>query len=165
MRCRWTGSWRRGLVAGSAGGEREGTAKNRPRHYPQRGQAGAGASAAGACRAATAGIRQGGRWELRNGRRLRSAKQAPRPSELLHARPGKFLKTESKVHLKVETFLLLLLHATRGLFFLFFGPQFLLSSPWIFLLLFLLFLLSFLFFLFSPLPPLRYYPHPLFLIQ
>ena len=115
MRCRWTGSWRRGLVAGSAGGEREGTAKNRPRHYPQRGQAGAGASAAGACRAATAGIRQGGRWELRNGRRLRSAKQAPRPSELLHARPGKFLKTESKVHLKVETFLLLL-HATRGLF-------------------------------------------------
>ena len=133
MRCRWTGSWRRGLVAGSAGGEREGTAKNRPRHYPQRGQAGAGASAAGACRAATAGIRQGGRWELRNGRRLRSAKQAPRPSELLHARPGKFLKTESKVHLKVETFLLLL-HATRGLFFLFFGPQFLLSSPWIFLL-------------------------------
>ena len=33
-------------------------------------------------------------------------------------------------------------HATRGLFFLFFGPQFLLSSPWIFLLLFLLFLLS-----------------------
>ena len=127
MRCRWTGSWRRGLVAGSAGGEREGTAKNRPRHYPQRGQAGAGASAAGACRAATAGIRQGGRWELRNGRRLRSAKQAPRPSELLHARPGKFLKTESKVHLKVETFLLLL-HATRGLFFLFFGPQFLLSS-------------------------------------
>ena len=125
MRCRWTGSWRRGLVAGSAGGEREGTAKNRPRHYPQRGQAGAGASAAGACRAATAGIRQGGRWELRNGRRLRSAKQAPRPSELLHARPGKFLKTESKVHLKVETFLLLL-HATRGLFFLFFGPQFLL---------------------------------------
>ena len=74
--CRWTGSWRRGLVAGSAGGEREGTAKNRPRHYPQRGQAGAGASAAGACRAATAGIRQGGRWELRNGRRLRSAKQA-----------------------------------------------------------------------------------------
>ena len=164
MRCRWTGSWRRGLVAGSAGGEREGTAKNRPRPYPQRGQAGAGASAAGACRAATAGIRQGGRWELRNGRRLRSAKQAPRPSELLHARPGKFLKTESKVHLKVETFLLLL-HATRGLFFLFFGPQFLLSSPWIFLLLFLLFLLSFLFFLFSPLPPLRYYPHPLFLIQ
>ena len=112
MRGRWTGSWRRGLVAGSAGGEREGTAKNRPRHYPQRGQAGAGASAAGACRAATAGIRQGGRWELRNGRRLRSAKQAPRPSELLHARPGKFLKTESKVHLKVETFLLLL-HATR----------------------------------------------------
>ena len=164
MRCRCTGSWRRGLVAGSVGGEREGTAKNRPRHYPQRGQAGAGASAAGACRAATAGIRQGGRWELRNGRRLRSAKQAPRPSELLHARPGKFLKTESKVHLKVETFLLLL-HATRGLFFLFFGPQFLLSSPWIFLLLFLLFLLSFLFFLFSPLPPLRYYPHPLFLIQ
>ena len=76
MRCRCTGSWRRGLVAGSAGGEREGTAKNRPRHYPQRGQAGAGASAAGACRAATAGIRQGGRWELRNGRRLRSAKQA-----------------------------------------------------------------------------------------
>ena len=131
-------SWRRGLVAGSAGGEREGTAKNRPRPYPQRGQAGAGASAAGACRAATAGIRQGGRWELRNGRRLRSAKQAPRPSELLHARPGKFLKTESKVHLKVETFLLLL-HATRGFFSLFFGPQFLLSSPWIFLLLFLLF--------------------------
>ena len=127
MRCRCTGSWRRGLVAGSAGGEREGTAKNRPRPYPQRGQAGAGASAAGACRAATAGIRQGGRWELRNGRRLRSAKQAPRPSELPHARPGKFLKTESKVHLKVETFLLLL-HATRGLFFLFFGPQFLLSS-------------------------------------
>ena len=122
MLCRWTGSWRRGLVAGSAGGEREGTAKNRPRPYPQRGQAGAGASAAGACRVATAGIRQGGRWELRNGRRLRSAKQAPRPSELLHARPGKFLKTESKVHLKVETFLLLL-HATRGLFFLFFGPQ------------------------------------------
>ena len=77
---------------------------------------------------------------------------------------GKNLKTESKVHLKVETFLLLL-HATRGLFFLFFGPQFLLSSPWISLLLFLLFLLSFLFFLFSPLPPLRYYPHPLFLIQ
>jgi hypothetical protein len=76
MRCRWTCSWRRGLVAGSAGGEREGTAKNRPRPYPQRGQAGAGASAAGACRAATAGIRQGGRWELRNGRRLRSAKQA-----------------------------------------------------------------------------------------
>ena len=90
MRCRWTGSWRRGLVAGSAGGEREGTAKNRPRPYPQRGQAGAGASAAGACRAATAGIRQGGRWELRNGRRLRSAKQAPRPSELLHARPENF---------------------------------------------------------------------------
>ena len=163
MRCRCTGSWRRGLVAGSAGGEREGTAKNRPRPYPQRGQAGAGASAAGACRAATAGIRQGGRWELRNGRRLRSAKQAlaGTSAERATAREaGKIFENRNAQKAKCTWKLKPSSSSYTphvDFFSCFLVLNFSYYSPWIVLLLFLLFLLSFLFFLFSPLPPLRCY--------